>query len=186
MKRIITLGVVLALVAPALLLAQTVDYYGFDNSTKTELVSWIETAIDNGSVSFDTQAHKDAYLGLINDLYAARNAADWDECIAVANSLAVASGNIVGNNSALAASICECVAAIYSISDTILIPTKDVLSIKEATSTGNPNGVVMEADERTKVHASKTVIIKTSDGTEIITSACTYFYVIPSSLKPKT
>jgi len=169
-KRIITLGVVLALVAPALLLAQTVDYYGFDNSTKTELVSWIETAIDNGSVSFDTQAHKDAYLGLINDLYAARNAADWDECIAVANSLAVASGNIVGNNSALAASICNAIKNAYSSNNYLVLKKEHATRLKNLIGTGNPEDVVLEIEATIHVEG---MTIETKDSTTITIEACT-------------
>lgn len=115
MKRIITLAIVLAVAVPAVMLAQTPDYYGYDNDTKTVLLEWVEAAIDNNYIDFDTPAYETAFLDLVDDLYAERDVEDWSGCVTVAGYLETAAQYIDGSaDKELVISLCDCTEEVYT------------------------------------------------------------------------
>ncbi len=125
MKRIITIAAIMMAVAiPVTVSAQTPDYYGYDNATKTELMSWVEDAINGGTVTFDTQAHEDEFLALISDLYDARDDEDWGECVSILEDIERAAANIVNaNHESMVIYLCDILELSYTSYNAVLVLT---------------------------------------------------------------
>jgi len=110
MKKTISLiimGLVLAI--PAALSAQT--YY--DYTVETPTIEWVETAINDGDITFDISAHKTAFLAGIQDLYDYRDAENWSACVTTAGSLEAATTYINGDVKGQVAELCDATEEIY-------------------------------------------------------------------------
>jgi len=127
MKRIIPLiAVALAMVLPAVMSAQTPDYYGYENPDKTVLMEWVEDAINNNNIPFTSTGEKDAFLALIDTLYAKRDNRDWSGCVTTAGSLEAASANIVGTSRRdFVAYLCNLVGFSYAHPEATLVLTPE-------------------------------------------------------------
>jgi len=138
MKKIIAIAIVLALAIPAVMVAQTPDYYGYDHPDQTVYMELVENAIDASNISFDTQAHEDDYLDLIDDLYTACDASNWNQCIVVSAMLKQASANIEGTDiRTLVESLCDCTADAYQSSYTMLVIPADMTALVVQLNNGN-------------------------------------------------
>ncbi|NLI98906.1 hypothetical protein GX441_09665 [bacterium] len=157
MKRIITLAaIIMAAAIPIAASAQTFSYYGYDNPEKTEFISIIEDAINAGTVTFDTQAHKNEFLALISDLYDARDAENWGECADLAEQLQTASNYIVGNQiKILVGFLCETTADAYNSPNHILQITPNDYDDTHDILMGAPIGN-KEPLARKKIHVTET------------------------------
>ncbi|MEA3311984.1 MAG: hypothetical protein U9Q76_07170 [candidate division WOR-3 bacterium] len=125
MKKIIPLiAVALAMALPLTISAQTPDYYGYENPDKTVLMEWVEDAINNNNIPFTSTGEKDAFLALIDTLYAKRDASDWSGCVTVAGYLESAAANITEPaDEELVASLCECTGDVYTDTEHLMAIT---------------------------------------------------------------
>jgi len=130
MKRILTIAIALAVVLPAVMVGA--DYNGYENDTKTVLMEWVEDALDSGSVTFDSQAHKQDFLDLIDALYSARDNENWLACVALANLLEAASNNIVAEGYRVTvASLSQVTGEAYSQPDVMIMSDETEDDIKD-------------------------------------------------------
>jgi len=127
MKKLIPLiAIVLAMAVPAVMSAQTPDYYGYENPDKTVLIEWIEDAINDGDITFNPERAKDAFLALVEDLYDYRDAENWSACVTTAGSLEAASANIVGTSRRdFVAYLCNLVGFSYAHPEATLVLTPE-------------------------------------------------------------
>jgi hypothetical protein len=134
MKRIIPLlAVAIAMAIPATMSAQTIDYYGYTNDRKIVLMEWVEDGITSGSITFDTQAHEDDFMDLINDLYSSSNAMSWSQCITIAAQLESASAYITEEgHRVLVAALSRLLAEVYSSSAIMVISNEYQTFIRDA------------------------------------------------------
>ena len=115
MKKLIPLiAIALAMAVPAVMSAQTPDYYGYENPDKTVLIEWVEDAINADNIPFTSTGEKDAFLALIDTLYAKRDAEDWSQCVSVAAQLYTATVDIVDGAKAELAELCEWAGVAYT------------------------------------------------------------------------
>jgi hypothetical protein len=125
-KRIITLAVVLAALIPAMMVAQTPSFKGYDEYTKTDIVEWIKDGIDAGYVQFDTPQHEQDFLGVVQQILAARDAGNWSAIVTLADRLETAAGYIVGeSHQSLAESLSQILAEVYSSPGIVLLIDTD-------------------------------------------------------------
>lgn len=149
MKRLITLAIVLAVAIPAVVAAQTPDYYGYENPDLSTLISWIEDGINTGYVRFDTEAHKNEYLALIGNLYTAGSVSNWSQCAMICAMLKQASVNITGTSHRTSAeTVCEVAGWSYTDPSVLLLTPEQEYDM-QATFVQPPTGEIMRA--RTKI-----------------------------------
>jgi len=150
MKKLIPIiAIAVAMVLPAVMSAQTLDYYGYENSDLPTLISWIEDGINSGFVTFDTQQHEDEFLALAANLYSVSAVHNWSQCEVICGMLKQAAANIVGtSHREMADWLCEIAAWAYTDEAVLLLtplqvadmlgtfvkpPTDETLSNKDET-----------------------------------------------------
>ena len=99
------------LIAIAVAMAQAVTYY--DYTTETPTIEWVETAINDGDITFNPEGAKDAFLALVEDLYDYRDAENWSACVTTAGSLEAATTYINGDVKGQVAELCDATEEIY-------------------------------------------------------------------------
>jgi len=177
MKRIIPLiAVALAMAVPAVMSAQTPDYYGYENPDKTVLMEWVEDAINNNNIPFTSTGEKDAFLALIDTLYAKRDNRDWSGCATVAGYLETATAAIVGDDiSSLVEDCCQVTADAYDDPSHSMLMTPTVkTSIQDGLNDGNSESLGVEG---TLTHHAE-IVTEFPDGTIVTEAACTLSLVV--------
>lgn len=153
MKKIIPLlAVALAMAVPLTISAQTPDYYGFENPDKTTLIEWVEDAINAGNIDFDTQAHEDAFLDIIQDVYDYRDAENWSAIVTLAGQMKTATSCIEGtSHSDMVDWICEIVGWAYA-DETVLLLTPGQVTEIQAVLNSPPTDETLRDRDRTIEH----------------------------------
>jgi len=148
MKKLIPLiAVALAMVLPAVMSAQTPDYYGYDNSTKTVLIEWVEDAINDGNITFNPTGAEDAFLALVEDLYDYRDAENWSACVTTAGYLETAAQYIQGSAiRSYVESCCDVTGWFYGISDVMCMTGATHDAIQYSLVAANPGDYLVAPD----------------------------------------
>ncbi len=171
MKKLIPLiAVALAMAIPSVMVA--VEYNGYDNSTKTVLMEWVEDAINADNIPFTSTSEKDAFLALIDTLYAKRDASDWSGCVTVAGYLGSAVQYIQGSSiRSLVEDCCQVTADAYNdpSHNTIMTPTVKT-SIQDGLNDGNSESLGVKG---TLTHHAE-IVTEYPDGTTKTEAACTW------------
>lgn len=116
------------------------DYNGYDNSTKTVLMEWVENAINADDITFNPDGADDAFLDLVDTLYAKRDASDWDGCVTVAGYLEAAAQYIVGTSiRSYVESCCDVTGWFYGVSDLMCMTDGTETAIQYSLATANPS-----------------------------------------------
>ena len=173
MKKLIPLiAIAVAMVLPAVMSAQTPNYNGYDNSTKTVLMEWVEDAINADDITFNPTGAEDAFLALIDTLYAKRDASNWSGCVTVAGYLGSAAQYIQGASiKSLVEDCCQATADAYNDPSHSMIMTPIV---KTAIQDGlnDDNSTLTSVKATLKHHAKKTT--EYPDGRKVTEEACTW------------
>jgi len=112
MRKILAIAIVLAMVIPASMAAQTVNVNYTQVTSQLEV---IEGNIDAGNITFDTEAHKQMFLSGINSVYNHRDAENWSTCATLLSGLAtyaeswIVDETVAGNVKV----VCNCESAVY-------------------------------------------------------------------------
>ncbi len=175
MKKLIPLiAIAVAMAVPAVMSAQpqTPDYYGFENPDKTVLIEWVEDAINADNIPFTSTDEKDAFLALIDTLYAKRDNRDWSGCVTTAGYLETAAEVIVGDDiSSLVEDCCQVTADAYSETDyNMWIIPADATAIQDGLNDGNS---ALLGFKGTLTHHAE-VVTEYPDGTTKTEEACTW------------
>jgi len=175
-KTIPLIAIAVAMALPLTISAQTPDYYGFENPDKTVLMEWVEDAINNNNIPFTSTGEKDAFLALIDTLYAKRDNRDWSGCATVAGYLETATAAIFGDDiSSLVEDCCQVTADAYDDPYHSMIMTPTVkTSIQDGLNDGN--STLTSVEGTLTHHAKKTT--EYPDGTIVTEEACTLSLVV--------
>ena len=125
MKRIFLSVIALAIAVPAIMLATEKTY---DYTQVTPLLTQVETHIEDGDITFDTDAHKQTFLNGIQAVYDYRDAENWSFCVTICDSLASKALDWIENDTIAENTneVCAAVGDIYEEDNPVIF---DVCSI---------------------------------------------------------
>lgn len=110
--KILTVLFAVSLIPLAPLRAQ--GYTSYDYRIETPTIEWILEGINQGTIVFQTTAHKDNFLNLASELSWYRDQENWGTCVSKANLLGAAAEYIVTEHKSLVVDLIEATESIYN------------------------------------------------------------------------